>query len=312
MKRIHTSMIGILFAAATTFAAPLSAEEYREAPVPNGGTIRGKVILNGSKPAPRVFPLVLYPFGPFCKRISDGNGNVILQEFLVDDDGGLRDAVVALEGVTSGKPFPELKLEMTAEDCMFHPSDADRSETTVVGEDGRVRHEHPVVAVFRNHAPISIVNRDPIIHNGQVFQSERGNIVLNFPLPVSTHPNGGPIHFDTGKRIAQLICGMHEFMQNWGYVVNNPYYAKTQRDGEFIIGRVPPGTYRLTAWHPHLKPIMRQVTVRPNEAAEVVFEFDSSEVKFPHYESQERFRIGPEAHRHESLTADEKERFMIK
>jgi hypothetical protein len=309
MNRFMIFMVGIVFSAAAVM--PVFAEDYREAPVPNGATIRGKVILNGPRPAPRVFPLMLYPFGPFCKRISDGNGNVVLQEFLVGPEGGLQDAVVVVEDVKAGKPFPDLPFEMVAEDCMFHPADADRSETTLVGEDGRVRHAHPVVAVFRNHAPISILNRDPIIHNGQVFQSERGNIVLNFPLPVSNQPNGGPIHFDSGKRIAQLICGMHEFMQNWGYIVDNPYYAKTKRDGEYTIDRLPPGTYRIKAWHPHLGPILQEVTLRPNETVTVNFEFDAETVQWPHYESQEKFRIGPGAHPHEGLTGEDRERYIM-
>jgi hypothetical protein len=279
--------------------------------VADGGSLRGRVVLKGPRPPARVFPLVLYPFGPFCKRISDAQGNVILQEFLVGPDGSLADAVVAVEGVRAGRPFEALDLEMVAEDCMFHPADADRSETHITEADGRVRHEHPVVAVFRNDSRISIVNRDPIVHNGQVFQSEKGNIVLNFPLPVSDRPNGGPIHLDPGRRIAQLICGMHEFMQNWGFMVDNPYYSKTRRSGEYAIDRIPPGTYTITAWHPRLKPIRRKVTVRPNEAVTVDFEFDAREVKLPHYESQERFRIGPEAHPHGGLTGEEEEHYIM-
>lgn len=315
MNRIVSVIVGLIFAVAepiaTPFFAPVFAADYQPAPVPNGGTIHGKVVLKGPKPAPRLFPLVLYPFGPFCKKISDARGNVVLQEFLVGPAGGLQDAVVAVEGVMAGKPFPELNLEMVAEDCMFHPADADRGETTVVGEDGRLRHAHPVVAVFRNHASISIMNRDPIIHNGQIFQSEKGNIVLNFPLPVSNRPNGGPLHFNAGKRIAQLICGMHEFMQNWGFVVDNPYYAKTRRGGDFVIDQIPPGTYTITAWHPHLKMVQQKVTIRPNETVAVDFTFDAAEVEWPNYERQEKFRVGPEAHTHGDLTGGVDERYLM-
>ena len=311
MRHFISLVAGVALGGVVAVSGPAMASDYREVPVKNGGTIRGKVVLKGPKPAPRVFPLVLYPFGPFCKRISDGKGNVILQEFLVSPDGRLQDAVVAVEGVKAGKPFPQVHFEMVAEDCMFHPADADRRESNIVSDDGRIRHEHPVVAVFQNHASLSIVNRDPIIHNGQVFQSEKGNIVLNFPLPVSTQSNGGPVHFSPGKRIAQLICGMHEFMQNWGFVVDNPYYAKTKRGGEFEINRLPPGTYKVTSWHPHLKAITREVTVRANETVTMNFEFDAETIKWPHYESQEKFRIGPEAHTHEDLSGDSKDRLII-
>lgn len=288
------------------------AAEYQVAEVRNSGGLSGQVRLIGQRPEPRYFPLVLYPFGTFCKKIADQDGNVILQEFLVADDGGLQDAIVVVENVRAGKPFSEIKNEFVAVDCMFHPADVTREDHTYRGQDGRIHHEHPLVTVMRNGQRVSVVNEDPIIHNGQVFQSERGNIVLNFPLPISNQPFGGVVHFAPGMRIAQMICGMHEFMQTWGFMVDNPYYAKTRKDGVFLIDRIPPGEYRVTAWHPRLKPIVNTVRIEPGKNTRIDFEFQSREVKRPHYESQERFRIGPEAHRHGELTGDSEDRMMIK
>lgn len=278
---------------------------YQEGAVPHGGSITGKVVLNGPTPEPRVFPLVLYPFGPFCKKISDGKGHIVLEEFIVGTGGGLQDAVVAVQHVERGKAFPVIKNEFVVEDCMFHPAAVPDSEQFAVNNEGKLRHEHPLVAVMENHQAISVVNRDPVIHNSQIFQSERGNIILNFPLPVSTEPRGGLVNFERGRRISQMICGMHEFMQSWGFVVDNPYYAKTKKGGDFAIDQLPPGTYRLVAWHPHLKPIEREVTVPPDGAVSITFEFDARQVVRPQYESQEKFRIGPEARPHEHLESCE-------
>src|SRR5437879_3803937 len=72
------------------------ASAYESEQVTNGGTITGKVTLRGLIPEPRVFPMVLYPFGDFCKKISDGEGLVLLREFNADGSGGLQDAVVAV------------------------------------------------------------------------------------------------------------------------------------------------------------------------------------------------------------------------
>lgn len=282
-----------------------TAVAYEEIAVRNGGSITGKVVLTGSVPEPRVFPLVLYPFGPFCKKISDGKGHIVLEEFIVGAGGGLADAVVAVQRVDKGKPFPPILSDFVVVDCMFHPADVPDSEQFAVNERGKLRHEHPLVSVIRNPQPISVINKDPIIHNSQVFQSERGNIVLNFPIPVSTETRGGVIHLQPGKRIAQMICGMHEFMQSWSFAVDNPYYAKTRKDGEFAIRDIPPGTYRVVAWHPHLAPIEQEVTVEPNGAATLTFEFDGDRVVRPLYERQEKFRVGPEAHPHEHLESCE-------
>ena len=208
---------------------------YREVDVRDAGSITGKVVLKGPIPESRVFPVVQYPIGVFCKRVSDGQGNIRLEEFLVSPEGGMQDTIVAIQKVDQGKPFPHLKEEMVTVDCMFHPADVPVNEQFMLNKTGKLRHAHPLVTVLENHQRISIVNKDPIIHNGQVFQNEKGNIILNFPLPVSSEPRGGILNFAPGMRISQMICGMHEFMQSWGFVVDNPYYAKTKRDGEFTI-----------------------------------------------------------------------------
>jgi hypothetical protein len=299
MIEMHRRLI-LSFILAGTAGFFESASAYEEMQISESGSLSGKVTLRGSVPEPRVFPLVLFPFGPYCKKISDGEGHVLLDEFVVGPEGGLQDAIVAVQGVPRGKQFPPIQAEFFSVDCMFHPADVPDSELFTV-EKGKLRHAHPVVGVIQNHQRIRVVNKDPIIHNGQVFQSERGNIVLNFPLPVSTEPRGGLIHLDPGKRITQMICGMHEFMQTWGYAVDNPYYAKTKKDGSFVIDQLPPGTYKVTVWHPHLKPIEQRVTISANGTASLSVEFDGNEVKRPSYESQEKFRIGPEALPHKHL-----------
>jgi hypothetical protein len=285
-------MIGAVLLGAALLGVS-AAEGYQEIPIKDGGTITGKVVLKGTVPVPRVFPLVLYPFGPFCKKISDGQGNVRLMEFTVDSSGGLRDAIVAVEQVKKGKPFVPIKNDFVAVNCMFHPADVPDSEQFSIKSSGKLHHEHPLVLAVQNNQPVSIVNRDPIIHNAQFFQSEKGNIVLNFPLPVATSPRGGTLRLDPGKRITELVCGMHEFMQSWGFVVNNPYYAKTKKGGEFTIDQLPPGTYKVSAWHPHIKIVEKEVTVPAGGKVVLNFEFDSTEVQRPIYESQREFRVAP-------------------
>jgi hypothetical protein len=228
-----------------------------------------------------------------------------LEEFIVGAEGGLADAVVAVQRVEQGKPFAPIASDFEVVDCMYHPADVPDSEQFAVNERGKLRHEHPLISVIRSPQPISVINKDPIIHNSQVFQSERGNIVLNFPIPVSTEPRGGVIQLQKGKRIAQMICGMHEFMQTWMYSVDNPYYAKTRKGGEFTIDNIPPGTYRVVAWHPHLDPVEQEVTVGPNGESTLTFEFDGAQVVRPLYESQAKFRIGPEARPHDHLESCE-------
>lgn len=282
---------------------PLFAEEvppaYQEVDVQDGGAVTGKVTLKGPIPPPRVFSLVLYPFSSFCKKISNGEGNVLVEEFYVGAGGGLRDVVVAVQEVKKGKPFPRINPKWVAEDCMFHPAEATFDEKYVKDQDGQMHHEHPLVSVVENHQPIAVQNLDPVVHNTQVYQSEKGSIILNVPLPPPPSPGaqngGGIVHFTQGNKIFQMICGAHEFMQSWGFMVDNPYYVKTKKEGDFMIDRLPPGTYKITAWYPHIKPIEKEITVVSNGTVNLDFEFDATQVQRPIYESQAQFRIRPEA-----------------
>jgi hypothetical protein len=301
LQRVIGLLTGVVVLAIAGLSPAWAAAQYEETPVSNGGTISGTVTLTGPIPEPRIFPLVQFPFAEFCKKVSDGRGHIRVEEFIVSRDRGLQDTIVAVQQVKRGKPFPAIKQELLAVDCMFHPTETAADELFAIDAKGKLRHEHPLVMVLKNHEPIWVVNRDPIIHNGQVFQNEKGNIILNFPLPVAEEPRGGVLDFDSGKRISQMICGMHEFMQAWGFVVDNPYYARTKKDGKFTIDGLPPGTYRVAAWHPHLPIVEREVTVPANGNASFDVEFDGARVVRPLYESQEKFRIGPEARPHEHL-----------
>jgi len=263
---------------------------YEEVQVKNGGTIKGKVTLKGEIPSPRIFLLSMSPFGTYCKKIADEKGHVLLKEFNVGSAGGLSDAIIAIQGVEKGKSFPHIKAEILATDCMFHPAGVPADDLYETDHKGVTHHIHPMVSVIENHQPISVTNKDPIFHNGQIFQRERGNIMLNFPLPISGEPQGGILEFDKGLRVALMICGMHEFMQSWGFAVDNPYYAKSNRDGEYIIDQLPPGTYKIHVWYPHFKVVEKEIKVTSNSVIDLNFEFDASVVKRRAFETEKGIR----------------------
>jgi Carboxypeptidase regulatory-like domain len=294
MKIVVRFGASVIWVAAGLLWGGGSALAYQSVDVTNGGTLTGKVTLTGGIPKPRAFPIVLYAFGDYCKKISDGKGHVLLHEFNIDETEGLQDAVISIQGINKGKRFHHIRNEYVSTNCMFHPADVPDSEQFAV-HDGVMHHVHPLVSVMENHQPIYVGNRDPVLHNGQVYQKEKGLRVLNFPVPVSDDLHGGYVHFGPGNRIMEMICGMHEYMQAWGWMVDNPYYAKTRKGGEFTIEEIPPGTYTVTAWHPHMKPIERKVTIEPGGTVSLDFEFDAKTVHRPYYESQDWFRIGPES-----------------
>ena len=253
--------------------ASTSGWAYQEMEVSNGGSIQGKVTLTGKMPYPRIYHLVLFPNIDMCAEIdTDDEMNRVLEDFKVSPDGGLKDVVVTLEHVDAGKPFNKEPINITAENCKFLPD----------------------VNVIRQGESFKIDNIDAVMHNSQVYQKERGKILLNIPIPAE-EVSDGKITFKRKYKIMQMICGMHEFMQTWGYRVQNPYYAQTKIDGNFKIDNIPPGEYKVTAWHYLIKRQSQKVKIAAGKTFDLNFEFDADKVIRPFYETIKSGRIKKDA-----------------
>jgi len=58
-----------------------------------------------------------------------------------------------------------------------------------------------------------------------------------------------------------VFCSIHENMHCIVLVLENPYFAATDENGHYHIADLPPGNYRLKAWHERLPADEKQVTV---------------------------------------------------
>ena len=66
-----------------------------------------------------------------------------------------------------------------------------------------------------------------------------------------------------------LLCNVHAEMSAFVLVLENPYFSVTGKDGVFKIENVPPGTYKVSAWHEKLRTVTKDVTVEAGKAANV-------------------------------------------
>ncbi len=76
------------------------------------------------------------------------------------------------------------------------------------------------------------------------------------------------VSFDTVCSIP-LLCNVHAEMSAYVLVLENPYFSVTEKDGVFKIDNVPPGTYKVSAWHEKLRTVTKDVTVEAGKAANV-------------------------------------------
>ena len=230
------------------------ASAYDTVVVKDGAVVRGTVTFQGAAPAPKEFELRRYPDRVFCGALSDGDGHRFLKEVNVGQGGGLKDVVVVVEGVQSGKPFIFTNAQVEANVCQFLP----------------------FVTVVSDKRQLTVTNRDPVSHDiqGYAYDQAGVDIVLHRPSLKATGTTD-IVHLVKGRKVFTMQCGVHPYMQNWGYAIDNPYYAVTDSDGSFFIGDLPSGTYTVKAWHPILGVQERGLSVEPNGTATLDVRFDA-------------------------------------
>ena len=285
---VRTGVCGLLLGHAIGLA---SVSAYDVIEVKDGGTISGRVTLDGPAPAPKGFNLLIYPDPEYCGRISNGEGWRLLFDIQVASNGGLKDAVVMLENVTAGKAFDVSVPAVEARDCRFLP----------------------FMTVVRDGHAIEVVNMDPVMHDIQAYETSSqlgARVLFNNPLPMNfqhrrgdlraTHNHNpgksllGPIYLSKGRRNFMMQCGFHAYMESWALAIDNPYYAITNGSGGFSLREVPPGTYRVTSWHPQTGPVVTQtVTVPPNGTVETAFALRAPTGRRTAHEVMDNPRFGP-------------------
>ena len=259
--------------------------KYKVMSVDNGGSLKGRVSLIGKVPSPRFFPLIASPNLEYCNRISDGKGHRILFDFTVSASRGLKDTVVKLIGIPKGKPFSNKIQKMVMKRC----------------------HTPKYVIGARNGETLLLENTDPIRHEVVAYEFTDRGVDQRSHRPVDANTSQARDIFIKNTTKNFLIkCNLHPFLQSRGVIVDNPYYAITDEEGNFSIKDIPPGTYKVIAWHPFIPNQIGTITIESGSQSSLGFEFDGANVKrkiyndnwqgyrfAPVYDSNKNFYGGP-------------------
>ncbi|MBI2923863.1 MAG: hypothetical protein HYY18_22625 [Planctomycetes bacterium] len=211
-------------------AGVASGGTYRVEQIAEGTLFRGVVRYEGRVDSPERLTVD-------HDKAGCATHEIFAEELLVSGGGGVRNAVVWLRGVASGKAWAESEIVLDQAGCVYVPHVA-------------------VVGVGR---PIKFVNSDPVIHNVNTFPKN------NPPLNVSLLPKGQGKPVTRSLKLEDEIkvtCDAHKWMGAWLIVRDSPYYAITGPDGSFAIEGVPAGTFTVVVWHETLKSIEKTVSFR--------------------------------------------------
>ena len=117
----------------------------------------------------------------------------------------------------------------------------------------------PHVVAVQQGTTVDFLNSDPVGHN-VYWPSVSGNKKLSHNM--GTWPKGDrkPFQFnDLGT--ASLLCNVHPEMSGYVVVVPTPYFAVTDKDGNFEIKNIPAGKYTLKTWSEDGKPVTQALDV---------------------------------------------------
>ena len=144
-----------------------------------------------------------------------------------------------------------------------------RPPTLVMRQEGMEFVPH-VLPVVRGET-VEFLNADPLFHN--VFSLSKPST-----FDLGRYPSGRSksVRF-TEPGVVKVFCHIHSDMSAVVLVLDNAFYASPSRDGRYVLPRVPPGTYRVTAWHARARAIHRTIRVEPGRATVSDFEIPLSE-----------------------------------
>jgi len=164
----------------------------------------------------------------------------------------MKDFVVFIDGPVGDKPTPPEK-----------PEKVETSRNKVTQEGAQFSpHVLPIVAGTTVEWP----NNDRIYHNVFSFSEPK-----QFDLGLYKSGDSKQVTFDKPGRV-DVFCSIHSSMSCIVLVMENPYFGKADDKGRYSITNVPPGTYKLKAWHERLPMQEKEITVP--EQGEVNVDFN--------------------------------------
>ena len=106
----------------------------------------------------------------------------------------------------------------------------------------------PHILVVRTGTAIQFPNSDTVSHHVYSFSPAK-SFELALYRQGTVHP---PLVFDTPGEVT-LGCNIHDDMVGYILVVDTPYFAMTDANGETSLAGLGAGRYRVHVWTPRLK-----------------------------------------------------------
>lgn len=202
------------------------------------GQVEGTVKLDGKAPE---MPKIDMSAVAQC---SQQHSTPVTQETVITGaDNGLANVVVSIkkeEGMDLPGETPKEPGVLDQKGCQYSPH---------------------VLAVMVGQG-IAIKNSDPFLHNVHTLPEKNEGQNMAQPT-VGT----GKLKSPKEVEYFRVKCDVHPWMGAWVAVIDNPYFAVTDKDGKFTLPKgLPDGDYTLHVWHEKYGEQDVKVTVKDGKA----------------------------------------------
>jgi plastocyanin len=235
--------------AAPTAAAPAAATAS------GWGTLKGQIKYGGEPKEPKV----LQAQGKAEKNpeICAAKSPIVSERLVVDK------ASKAVKNVLVYIPRPTSVNEDAKKAAIATPIVFDQKNCVF----------EPHVLGLMAGTPVTLKSSDSTNHNV--------NVKLKVSPFNSTISPGGSTEFKTQgpeRTPGQVVCDIHPWMTSWWMVLDNPYIAVTDANGNYEIKNVPAGSQKVVVWQEafgYVTPSSGQeVSIKPNEPNVADFTLD--------------------------------------
>lgn len=198
-------------------------------------SISGKVKFEGTPAEPEK---IKTSADPKCHEMHKGG---LERRAIEVKDGGLANALVYVKNAPAGGGAPADAALLDQEGCMYKPS----------------------MLAVRAGQPIRIRNSDDTLHN--IHPRPAVNAEFNIGQPRKGMETTKS--FDKKEVMIPVGCDVHPWMRSYVSVLDHPYYAITDDDGDFEIKNLPAGDWEIEVRHPKAQTLTQKVTVKDGESA---------------------------------------------
>jgi len=187
------------------------------------GGLTARFVLSGELPKPE--PLQIERDAEVC-----GQSGLVDESLVVNPENrGIRNIIVWLESKTA---------------VPVHPQRQQQVQQPVLLDNRGCRFE-PRILCLQTSQPLRLLNSDPVVHNAAAFL--RRSTPFNEVIPAG-QPSERIIRKAETVPV-RVDCSIHSWMKAWLVVLDHPYAAVTDANGELQLPQLPAGEWRFRFWH---------------------------------------------------------------